>query len=106
MTRDYVQKIRLSGEEHELLVEKASRCNMSVAAYMRAVSKAKDINDDVKNDIRRLVNQTNHIGNNINQIVRNANAGVYTDDDKKRLMAYMQALNKRVKSVSDKYGNQ
>lgn len=105
MSRDYIQKVRLSGEEHELLIEKADRSSMSVAAYMRETSKKKDVTDGVKEDVKKLVNEVNYIGNNINQITKNANAGIYTEDDKNRLMAYMKALNMKVKSVVDKYGD-
>lgn len=105
MARDYIQKIKLSKEEHELLLERANNSNMSVAAYMRMMSKKTNMSDDIRDDIRKLVNETNRIGNNINQITKKVNSGVYTDDDKNRLMAYMQALNKKVKAVGDRYGD-
>lgn len=42
---------------------------------------------------KKLINEINHIGNNINQIVHNANMEFYTDYDKNKLYALMNKLN-------------
>lgn len=42
---------------------------------------------------RELINEVNHIGVNINQIVRNNNAQFYSAAEKKKLFLMMQQLN-------------
>ena len=46
--------------------------------------------------MREFINEVNHIGTNINQIVHNHNSGIYSEDDKVRLIAYMRKLNTEV----------
>lgn len=61
--------------------------------------------------LRELINEVNHIGININQIVPNYNSGMYSEDDKERLVAYMRKLNTEVNNVyktvnEGKFGNE
>lgn len=49
--------------------------------------------------LRELINEVNHIGTNINQIVHNNNSGLYSDTDKEQLVAYMRKLNVEVNKV-------
>ena len=56
--------------------------------------------------LRKLINEVNAIGNNINQITRNHNSHIYRREDKELLTAYMKKLNLMVQEVSDKIGNQ
>ena len=49
--------------------------------------------------LKELINEVNHIGTNINQIVYNYNFGFYSEDDKERLVAYMRKLNIEVNKV-------
>lgn len=42
--------------------------------------------------MQALINETNHIGNNINQIAKNSNAGLYSESDKELLQAYLRRL--------------
>ena len=46
------------------------------------------------------------IGININQIVFNNNAGLYSKEDKTQLVAYMRKLNKKVNEAVVQIGNQ
>ena len=43
---------------------------------------------------------------NINQIVFNNNAGLYSKEDKTQLVAYMRKLNKKVNEAVVQIGNQ
>lgn len=45
---------------------------------------------------KELINEINHIGNNINQIVHNANMEFYSDYEKRKLFALMKQLNDTV----------
>ena len=61
--------------------------------------------------LRELINEVNHIGTNINQIVHNHNSGIYSAADKERLVAYMRKLNTEVNNVyktvnEGKFGNE
>ena len=61
--------------------------------------------------LKELINEVNHIGTNINQIVHNHNSGIYSEADKERLVAYMRKRNTEVnnvyKTINDgKFGNE
>ena len=61
--------------------------------------------------LRELINEVNHIDTNINQIVHNHNSGIYSEDDKVRLIAYMRKLNTEVSNIcktvnEGKFGNE
>ena len=45
--------------------------------------------------------EINHIGNNINQIARKANAGFATKDDMRELLFLMKAIEQKMAKVAD-----
>lgn len=49
--------------------------------------------------LQNLTNEINHIGININQIVKNNNSGLYHESDKKRLYVYMKQIKEAVMQV-------
>ena len=49
-----------------------------------------------------LINEVNHIGTNINQIVHNVNSEYYSDYEKKKLFALMQKLTSLFQSYENK----
>ena len=55
--------------------------------------------------LRRLINEVNYIGTNINQIVHNNNSGLYFEADKEQLVAYMRKLNVEVNKVYEAVSN-
>lgn len=61
---------------------------------------------EVRKLLKELINEVNRIGININQIVFNSNAGLYSKDDKAQLVAYMRKLNQKVNEAVVKIGNQ
>ena len=89
-----VKKFRISPEEAKVLA------NMTESEYLRLMISQKP-NDYPKIRIllKELINEVNHIGTNINQIVHNYNSGFYSEDDKDRLVAYMRKLNIEVNKV-------
>ena len=110
--RDITKLIRLNDREYQIVMENANACNMNFSAYVRyAISNIKMPNPDMRKHILKLINQfknineVNHIGNNVNQIVRNNNSGLYMDSDKTRLMEYMRLLNLKVGAFMEKYGD-
>ena len=61
---------------------------------------------EVRKILKELINEVNRIGININQIVFNNNAGLYSKEDKTQLIAYMRKLNQKVDEAVVKIGNQ
>lgn len=104
--RDITKLIRFNDREYQIVMENANACNMNFSAYVRyAISNIKMPNPDMRKHILKLINEVNHIGNNVNQIVRNNNSGLYMDSDKTRLMEYMRLLNLKVGAFMEKYGD-
>lgn len=95
-----VKKFRISPEEAKVLANKIELANMTESEYLRLMISQKP-NDYPKIRIllKELINEVNHIGTNINQIVHNYNSGFYSEDDKDRLVAYMRKLNIEVNKV-------
>ena len=60
---------------------------------------------ELRNLIQKLINETNHIGININQITRNQNAGYYSESEKELLQAYLRRLLLYAGKVVDKIVN-
>lgn len=61
---------------------------------------------EVRKILKELINEVNRIGININQIVFNNNAGLYSKEDKTQLIAYMRKLNQKIDEAVVKIGNQ
>ena len=61
---------------------------------------------EIRKILKELINEVNRIGININQIVFNNNAGLYSKEDKTQLIAYMRKLNQKVDEAVVKIGNQ
>lgn len=55
--------------------------------------------------LKGLINEINHIGTNINQIVHNNNSSLYSETDKEQLVAYMRKLNVEVNKVYEAVSN-
>lgn len=98
--------LRLTLEEAKILAEKAKEVGMNEAEYVRLLIRQKP-NDypEIRKLLKTLINEVNRIGININQIVFNHNSGLYLEDDKNRLVAYMRKLNVSVNEVVMQIGN-
>ena len=97
---------RLTEEQNEELQAKVSELGMTESEFIRLLitQRPKDY-PEIRQMLNRLINEVNHIGVNINEIVHNNNSMLYSDSDKTRLLAYMNKLNetvnKAVKSIGD-----
>ncbi len=99
--------LRLMPEEAKVLAEKAKDAGMNEAEYIRLLIRQKPIDyPEIRTLLKSLINEVNRIGININQIVFIHNSGLYTEDDKNRLIAYMRKLNTSVNEVVMQIGNQ
>ena len=95
-----VKKFRLSPEVAAELAEKAEKMNMTESEYLRFMISQKPMDyPEMRILLRELINEVNHIGTNINQIVHNNNSGLYSETDKEQLVAYMRKLNVEVDKV-------
>lgn len=95
-----VKKFRLSPREATILADKAQQANMTESEYLRLMISQKPSDySEIRILLKELINEVNHIGTNINQIVHNHNSGIYSEDDKERLVAYMRKLNTEMNNV-------
>ena len=95
-----IKKFRLSPREATILADKAQQANMTESEYLRLMISQKPSDyPEIRILLKELINEVNHIGTNINQIVHNHNSGIYSEDDKERLVAYMRKLNTEVNNV-------
>ena len=99
--------LRLMPEEAKMLAKKACDNGMNEAEYIRLLISQKP-NDypEVRKILKELINEVNRIGININQIVFNSNAQIYSKKDMEQLVAYMKKLNQSVSEAVVKIGNQ
>ena len=99
--------LRLMTQEAKVLSDKAKANGMNEAEYIRLLISQKP-NDypEVRKLLKELINEINRIGININQIVFNSNAQIYSKKDKEQLVAYMKKLNQSVSEAVVKIGNQ
>ena len=97
--------LRLMPQEAKVLSDKAN--GMNEAEYIRLLISQKP-NDypEVRKLLKELINEINRIGININQIVFNSNAQLYSKKDKEQLVTYMKKLNQSVSEAVVKIGNQ
>ncbi len=80
---------------------------MSESEYLRLMVNQKPSQyPEIIELLKNLINEINHIGVNINQIVKNHNASFYSAEDKTRLYAYLKKLNILVKETVVKLGDQ
>lgn len=85
--------IRLLAEEKQELIKKARESGISMSAYIRGLVKnQKTLTKDEFLELKRLNNEVNHIGNNINQIATHTNSGFYSENEKRKLFALMNRL--------------
>lgn len=99
--------VRLMPSEAKILHEKSSVMGMNEAEYIRfLISQNPKDYPEIRGLLRDLINEVNHIGVNINQIVFNHNAAFYKKEDKEHLIAYMKKLNNAVDQAVNAIGNQ
>lgn len=101
-----MRTIRLSEYELQRIQTDAKERGMNFSQYIRFLTRNKpNEHIEVIKLFKELTNEINRIGNNINQITKYCNSGVYTQEDKKRLYAYMKCIDEKLEEVLDLYGN-
>ena len=80
---------------------------MNDAEYLRLlISQTPNDYPEIRQELKQLINEINHIGVNINPIVHHHNYELYSKEDRQQLIAYMKKLNNTVKEVVVRLGNQ
>lgn len=98
--------VRLKPEEALQIQKKADEKGMKPSAYLRLMAnQTMQDNPEMRSQLKQLINEVNHIGNNINQITKNNNSELYYDHDKRRLYGYIQKLNRTMEEVVKAFGN-
>ena len=94
---------RLSEENEIFLTEQCQRYGMNDSEYIRYLLNEKQNptgkvmrTQEEFLAIKELTDEINHIGININQIVRNVNMQKYSDHEKRKLFALMEEIRQKV----------
>lgn len=91
---------RVEEDIYEILCKKVDSSGITTSEYIRRLIKndcGKSVEIESREDFlfrKQLIWELNHIGNNINQIVKNNNAKFYSEAEKKRLFELMQKIYK------------
>ena len=103
--REVIRHCRLAREEAGRLKEQARERGMTESAYIRLLlSGEPEDYPEIRILLKELVREVNAIGNNINQITRNYNSGLYRQEDKEFLRACMRKLCLLVRETEDRLG--
>lgn len=89
----YRKEIRLSAAEQEKLTKGAAEMGITESHFLRMLltERPRD-HPEIREELRKLSNEINHIGVNINQIVHDYNSRLYSEEDKRRLYVSMKQL--------------
>ena len=86
---------KLTEETARILNERSQAENMNESEYIRYLllnQSEHPISRELELEIMRLRNEINRIGVNINQIVKNNNSHMYSEDDKMNLISNMEKI--------------
>lgn len=72
--RNHRMTCRLNDDEYERVLIKISKSGLSKQEYILSSLLNKKINEKLDLDFYKLINEINHVGNNINQISRALNS--------------------------------
>lgn len=92
--------LRLTEKDKNRLFESSKRAGMTASSYIRSLINNEQpyLREDYQN-IKNLVNEMNAIGNNINQIAKKFNMGMFSEYDKKHLIDLMSTLVKNTEKI-------
>lgn len=95
------KEFRLSVADIEELERKAAENKTNSSAYLRRLIWNRPIEDiELKEKLRRLIFEINHIGTNINQIAHHLNAGgIYREREKQLIQREQEELEELVQEL-------
>lgn len=72
--REHRMTVRLNGDEYTKVLSKIERSGLSKQEYILSSILSKKIQERLNVDYFKLINEVNHVGNNLNQISRILNS--------------------------------
>ena len=84
--------IELTAEQYQQLCRQAKLCGLCKRAYIVRLIDGTPIRARPSQEIKDLRTEIHHIGNNINQIARKANAGFASHDEVTRALRMLDAV--------------
>ena len=84
--------IVLTPRQYRLLCSQAKQCRLTKRAYLASLIEGQPVKSRPSQEIKDLRTEIHHIGNNINQIARKANAGFATKEDVRELKFLMRTI--------------
>ena len=99
--RTHMISVRLTDAERRKLSQICAVSGLPVSAVLRELICGVTIRQRPPQELHDLYVEINHIGNNINQIARKANAGFATKDDVRELLFLMKAIEQKMAKVAE-----
>lgn len=100
MKRNHEIKIRFNEKEFEQLTEKVRKSKLSRENFVRQCILKKSIKEPPHLDYYKLLNEFNHIGNNLNQIAKSLNSG--QDKSSFLVEVTIEELRNMIKNLDEK----
>lgn len=84
--------IELTAEQYQQLCRQARQCGLSKRAFLVRLIEGRPVKARPSQEIRALRTEIHHIGNNINQIARKANAGFASREETTRALRMLDEV--------------
>ena len=84
--------IELTPQQYQLLCRQARDCGLTKRAFLVRIIEGKAVKARPTQEIKALRTEIHHIGNNINQIARKANAGFATREETTRALRMLDEV--------------
>lgn len=84
--------IVLTTQQYQLLCCQAKECRLTKRAYLARLIEGRPVKARPTKEIKELRTEIHHIGNNINQIARKANAGFATQEETTRALRMLDEV--------------
>ena len=84
--------MELTPQQYELLCQQSKQCGLSKRVFLVRLIEGKPVKARPSQEIKALRTEIHHIGNNINQIARKANAGFATREETTRALRMLDEI--------------
>lgn len=84
--------IVLTTQQYQLLCCQSKECRLTKRAYLARLIEGRPVKARPTKEIKELRTEIHHIGNNINQIARKANAGFATREETTRALRMLDEV--------------
>ncbi len=94
--------IELTPTQYQLLTAQAKQCGLTKRAYLVRLLEGNPVRMRPSQEIKDLRTEVHRVGNNINQIARNVNAGIATAEDAKRGLCLLEQVYELMYRIANK----